>query len=234
MPDLYFSVSQIDRFREWLADEDSDVESLIADLTEDADTPDMRRGRAFHGAIETVLEGRRDDLDEIKYGPYTFIFQGDFELPSIPYQEVKGYKTYDGLRVGCRVDGLKGNHIIDHKAATWFDAERYMAKYAWRYYLDIFTASRFTWDVWEMKETDNPLVWLVTDLHVLEQYRYPGMEGDCRELAAKMKDFALTCRPAKSGGKVAQRYNQNATLVDLMRDKKREREQQKVSKMVVP
>jgi len=191
LPDLYFSVSQLDRFREWEESEDEDLSDLISALTGFTETPDTRPGKAFHRALETMIPfAEAQNLEEIKADGFTFVFRGDFDLPLVPMVEVKAYKTYGNLRIGCRCDGLSGTHIIDHKASTWFHAERYMKKYAWRYYLDIFKATSFTWHIWEMKETDDPGVWWVEEQHVLEQFRYPNLTLDCTELARRMSEFA--------------------------------------------
>lgn len=191
MPDLSFSVSQMDVFRAWEQDQDADISWLLKALAGKEETEDMKRGSAFHAAIDKA-EGELDCLDS---QDFSFIFNGEFECPLFPLREVRGSKSYNGLEVRGRVDGLLGKHILDHKAATWFDAERYFRKYQWRYYLDIFGADKFTWYVWEMQEADEPRVFHVRDLHVIEQYRYPGLEQDCRDLAGRLKIFAENCLP---------------------------------------
>jgi hypothetical protein len=117
------------------------------------------------------------------------------------------------------VDGLRGTHIMDHKAATWFDAERYFRKYAWRYYLDIFNADRFTWFIWEMKEDEHePRTWTVHTLHRIEQFRYPDLTKDCTALAHRMRDFAahhLKGGPVKrleSGGDLVPALEQSIAM----------------------
>jgi hypothetical protein len=58
-----------------------------------------------------------------------------------------------------------------------------------KYYLDIFKADVFTWNVWEMKEIEDA-VYEVFALHSLTQYRYPELEKDCTALALEFKEFA--------------------------------------------
>lgn len=186
--ELIFRVSHMDVFREWEGDEDSDLASLIADITSKQPTHAMKRGTAFHAALENLREG---EVSKIESQGYTFVFPEDFEAPLFQIQELRGNKVYDGLIVTGQVDAIQGNHILDHKASESFDAERYMAKYAWRYYLDIFKAERFSWYVWQMYEDPTDIFrYTVKDLHILEQYRYPELERDCSDLAAKMKSFA--------------------------------------------
>jgi hypothetical protein len=197
MPEMTFRVSQVDVFRAWEENPEADMGWLIKNLVSKEPTEDMLRGTAFHAALETIGTG---DVDRIDSQGFTFLFDGDYEIPLFPVREIRVNKNYGGIVVSGQVDGIAGNHIMDHKAATWFDAERYFLKYAWRYYLDIFKADRFTWYVWEMKETDENRVFMVRDLHVIEQFRYPDLEKDCRNLALRLKEFAeqhLNKPPAK-------------------------------------
>jgi len=188
MPDPIFRVSQVDMFRAWEQDPESNSGWLLKALTSNEPTEDMLRGTAFHAALETIKVG---EVDRIDSQGFTFLFDGDFTVPAAPVREVRLNKNYGGIVVSGKIDGLFGRHIIDHKAAMWFDAERYFKKYQWRYYLDIFKAEKFTWYVWEMQEHDQePRTYTVRDLHVIEQYRYPELEQDCRALAHRLRDFA--------------------------------------------
>lgn len=187
MSDLSFSVSQMDVFRAWEQDPEADMGWLIKALTTREETDDMRRGLAFHKALETIGAG---EMDQIESSGYRFLFDGDFVVPLFPFREARGSKKYTGVEVKGRVDGIHGNLIIDHKASTWFDAEKYFKKYQWRYYLDIFKADKFKWYIWEMQEADDPMTFIVRDCHILEQFRYPDLEQDCKELAMRMKLFA--------------------------------------------
>ena len=78
---------------------------------------------------------------------------------------------------------------IRSSTTAHFDAERYFSGYQWRFYLDIFRAKTFRWNVFEMKE-EGWMTYRVTGLHVLEQFHYPELEQDCRALAHKLRDFA--------------------------------------------
>jgi hypothetical protein len=151
MPDLSFTVSQLDVFRAWEDDEDADMGWLLNALTSKEQTEDMKRGAAFHAALETIGTG---EVDRIDSQGFSFLFNDDFEIPLFPMREVRGQKNYGGIEIRSRVDGIIGNWVMDHKASTYFDAEKYFKKYAWRLYLSIFGADRFTWNIFEMKETD--------------------------------------------------------------------------------
>ena len=185
---LSFRVSHLDMFREWEENEEAGLQQFLSRLNTHSPTEDMLRGTAFHSALETLIGGEVDELDA---NGFSFRFDGDYEIPDAKIKEIRCHKNYCGIDVSGQVDGIYGKHIIDHKAATWFDAERYFKKYAWRYYLDIFNVDRFTWYVWEMQEDEQqPRSYVVRDLHILEQYRYPDIERDCKALAMRMKLFA--------------------------------------------
>jgi hypothetical protein len=185
---LSYTVSQLDVFRDWQDREDLTLDALIADLRGIEPTHAMKRGLAFHKALELACEG---EVDTVTADGFTFNFDGNFEIPLMPYREIRGQKIYDGLEVRSRLDGLQGKVILDHKASTYFDAERYLRKYAWRFYLDIFDADLFRWFIWDMTEDRcDEFIYTVHDLHILEQFRYPELERHCAELAGRFKVFA--------------------------------------------
>lgn len=181
-----FRVSNVELFRGWLKSEEDDFGWLIRQLASSEPTDAMLRGTAFHKALEIAREGT---VDRVDLDGYTFLFDIDATLALPETREVRLSKNYGGIVVSGQVDCIFGNTIIDHKSTSHFDAERYNEGYQWRYYLDIFRANLFRWNVFEMKEVEIG-TWAVTALHVMEQYRYPSMEQDCRDLAHKLRDFA--------------------------------------------
>jgi len=185
-PDLEFRVSQAEVFRRWLEDSDADMGWLMAELTSDAPSEAMLRGTAFHKALELASEGT---VDRVEADCYTFLFDCDISLSLPPTREIRLRKNYGGIYISGQVDGVYGNLIIDHKTTQHFDAERYQAGYQWRLYLDIFRANTFRWNVFEMDEVES-MTYRVKSLHVMEQFRYPDLENDCRALAHKLRDFA--------------------------------------------
>lgn len=186
-PNLQCRVSHIDCFRAWLEDEDSDMGWLIKQLTDSQPTEAMRKGTAFHKALELAAVG---SLEQVQQDGYTFLFDGEFELSAPSFREIRRTKSYGGIEVSGQVDCVAGNLITDYKTSAHFDAERYYRKYQWRLYLDIFKADRFRWHVFEMDERE-PMVYRVKALHTLEQMRYPEMERDCREMVHRFRDFCL-------------------------------------------
>jgi hypothetical protein len=192
---LRLRVSHLDAFRSWKEDPDAELGWLLQSITGSQPTEAMERGTAFHKALEIAGNGV---YDRIEVDGYTFLFDCDIELALPSIRETRRHKDYGGIEVSGKVDCLFGRTISDHKSSAYFDAERYFRKYQWRYYLDIFEADRFVWNVFEMRDAgdmDSPRTWSVVALHTLEQYRYPGMDKDCRNLALELKELLETHAP---------------------------------------
>lgn len=181
------SVSNLDLFRSWKANEEQDFNWLLAALKNPEPTPAMLRGRAFAKCMERIEQG---EVDQLSFDGYTFCFTGDFTIESYPRREESREKDYGGIVVAARCDRVLGKIIIDDKNTERFDAEKYLEKFQSRYYLDMFNADKFVWNVWEVKEMNEPNTFCVHTLHTLAQYRYPEMESECRDLAREYAEFA--------------------------------------------
>lgn len=187
-------VSSIETHRQWLnwkplfdGQEEPTLEDHIRFLTVDEPTEQMMAGTAFHKALETAQDGEHDALSA---NGYTFHLP-DAELSLPAMRELRGYRQYGPLTVTGQVDGIEGVVITDHKTTSRFDLERYLDGCQWRFYLEIFDADVFVWNVFEIKETD-PKVYRVKPPQIMRAYRYPGMASDCERLAADFYDFACS------------------------------------------
>ena len=184
-------VSNVDSFRRWREDEDQSVDDLVQWITTDNPSEAMLAGTAFHAAIEVCQPG---DFETIEANGYTFLLpDAEIALPAI--RELRAYKAYGDLTVTGCVDCLEGKRIEDHKTTGRVDHERYLAGYQWRFYLDIFEADRFRWNVFPIREI-KPKVYQVSQPEILEVCRYPGMHEDCARLAADYLEFAREHLPA--------------------------------------
>ncbi|WP_447896790.1 hypothetical protein [Stenotrophomonas acidaminiphila] len=184
-------VSNIEAFRRWREAEDQPVEDLIEFITVDNPTPAMLAGTAFHEALEHAQPGTYEVLEAMGY---TFhLPDAELVLPTI--REVRAYGQYGDLTVTGKVDCLDGRRVDDHKTTSRFDAERYLAGYQWRFYLDLFGADVFRWNVFELRE-EEPQVFQVSAPQLLEITRYPGMHDDCMQLALDYLAFAHNHLPA--------------------------------------
>lgn len=186
-------VSNVEAYRQWMnwkplfeGQEEPSLDDLVRLLTVDEPSEAMQAGTAFHAAIETAGEGDHETFEAMGY-----VFelpQAEIALPVI--RELRGYKDYGPLTVTGKVDCLEGKVVIDHKTTGRVDLERYLNGYQWRFYLDIFEADVFRWNVFEIKEIEERR-YRVNAPQVLEARRYPGMGDDCARLASEFHDFAI-------------------------------------------
>lgn len=183
-------VSNIEAFRRWREAEDQPVEDLIKFITVDNPTPAMQAGTAFHEALEHAQPGTYEVLEA--QGHTFHLPDAELLVPAI--REVRAYGQYGGLTVTGKVDCLDGKRVDDHKTTSRFDAERYLAGYQWRYYLDLFGADVFRWNVFELRELE-PKVFQVAAPQLLEITRYPGLHDDCMHLAIDYLEFARKYLP---------------------------------------
>lgn len=188
-----FRVSEVESFRYWKADEESELDDLRGRLLGEFPASDvMRAGTAFHKALEHAQAG---DVEVLEVDGYQFGFEVDAAIALPTVREIRASKTWmvDGkpITISGQLDGITGKRIEDHKTTGRYDPERYLTGYQWRLYLSIFEADTFRWNIFEIKEDGHPLDWLVTAYHQLEQHRYPSMEADCTALVS---DFARFVR----------------------------------------
>ena len=194
---LSVSVSNLDYFRSWRADEDADLDALLRRLRgEEPQTEAMKAGEALHTALEN---GQICDTAELSADGYRFYVQCEatIELPEI--REHKIEKPFGDLLVRGRVDAITNltlsriSRVTDYKTTSQCDPERYLDGYQWRYYLEMTGCDWFTWKVFVLKEygdlPDGTRTYEITQFHELSQHRYPGMAEDCARLAADYLDF---------------------------------------------
>ena len=192
-------VSNIEAFRQWKnwrplfdGQDEPTVGDLVRFITVDEPTDAMRAGTAFHKAMELAQVGSHETFEA---NGYTFMLpDADLELPAI--REMRAYGDYGGLTVTGQVDAIEGRIVFDHKTTGTFDPERYLDGCQWKFYLDLFDADEFRWNVFVIKEVE-PQVYSVAAPQVLAAYRYPGMHADCESLAADFLAFARNHLPER-------------------------------------
>jgi hypothetical protein len=177
-------VSQIETYRRWRSDEDATTEDLIHRITDFQPTPAMEAGTAFHRALELAQPG---EFDCLEVNGYSFLLpSAELALPEI--RELRTFKRYAGLTVTGQVDALHGTRVEDHKTTASFRPDGYLEGCQWRFYLDLFDADVFRWNVFEIKHLKDK-TYQVQAQHTLEQYRYPGLHEDCAALASEFAAF---------------------------------------------
>lgn len=197
---LRVSATDIDALRYYRGDDEAELSDLLAQLRRQSPpSAAMLAGTAFHKALETAGEGF---TAELRADGYVFDIQIDDELDLPDIRELKATREY---RIGDvvvtlvgKVDGVLGRRIDDHKLTGSYDAERYMAGYQWRIYLEVFGADEFRWNIFEGAEVANTdRVWKVRALHKLTMHRYPGIAADVEREVAAFVEFALAHLPEK-------------------------------------
>ncbi len=199
---MKYRVSSVCAFHEWERDPDATVEELIEKITGAfAPSPAMLAGTAFHKVLENAVGGIC--LDSAEELGHRFVFPADLQVEVAPIRELRASKTYtvDGVPIiiSGQVDAIDGLRIEDHKTTAYFNPDRYLDGYQWRIYLDIFGASLFRWNVFEITQVDSTgpsdgfdapaPEYEVRSLHRLEQYRYPALEADCLAVVTRFARF---------------------------------------------
>lgn len=193
------SVTELDSFRRYLADEEADLEQLLRQLRkQEPPSEPMLAGIALHKALEL---SQPCEVLALEQDGFRFEFDSNIELALTEIREIKAEKVYlvDGYPVTVvgKIDHMHGRRVDDHKSTGRFDAERFLESYQWRYYLDIFGADTFQWNVFEMAEQTEPRLYKVFAFHQLRQYRYGSMHDDCLRLVRAFLDFARSHLPER-------------------------------------
>lgn len=201
---MLFRVSEVESYRQFRADEDMELEQFLARVRgQDEPSEAMLAGTAFHKALEN---GQPGSCERIEVDGFVFEIEADIALALPTVRETRAARTYldarHAITVSGQVDGIDGLIVTDHKTTQQFDAERYLSGYQWRYYLDIFNADIFRWNVFELRR-EALQEYRVVAMHPLVQYRYPGMHEDCARLALDLAEFAAWNLPERFNRRTA-------------------------------
>lgn len=185
-------VSNIESYRRWKNwqpwgedDVEPTVEEFVSSITTDEPNERMQAGTAFHAALEAAQDGAHETFEALGY---TFLLpDAEIAIPLIREQRV--FKEYGGLTVTGKVDCIEGRVVTDHKSTARVDVESYLEGLQWRFYLDVFEADTFVWNLFPVKEVE-PRVYRVSEPQTLRAYRYPELHQDCVRHAADYLAFA--------------------------------------------
>lgn len=191
-------VSRIDSFYRWTR---GDVrmagmtqDEFIADQLRDDDesTEEQARGRAFHAAMESLRDGVHDIIEADGFRFY----MPDCEIALPLHREMRVVGRYGPLYVTGACDLYDALVIEDYKTSEHgFSAEYYLDGLQWRFYLDLFDAIRFRWQVYRMRPrrgVDGKVVPRAFDVEPperLEAVRYPAMHADLVEWSTRYYEF---------------------------------------------
>lgn len=185
---IRMSVTDLDLYRGYLADEDADLDKLLRDLRRQTPPTDyMRRGKAFHSILERAHVGEVSLAEE---DGFTFRFDLDNSIVLPEVRELKGelqILTRSGpVTLVGKVDGYD-LAVHDFKLTGYFDAEKYLNAYQWRCYLLMFGAWKFVYDVFTYREDPRTGEIVINDYHVLPLYAYPELQTD---VLGSVEEFA--------------------------------------------
>lgn len=202
---MRLAVTELDAWR-WHRDDPEAVhEDMVRRLRyRTPATPRMMAGRAFHNALEHAEYGVHGSLES---DGYLFLFEPGFSatlaLPNT--RELLATKTYlvDGQEVELvgKVDVVDGLRVDDHKFSATFPAERLLAGYQWRCYLDIFESELFRWNVFQAREGEAEDTYVIHAFHQLEARRYAGMSEDVRAQLTELARFIRAYVPERADPK---------------------------------
>lgn len=207
-------VTAIEAFRRYLANGDNDYYEITEQSVIDSVTgkfkgnEQTRIGTAFHSIVQIgnpehkIIDGGDEfDVDGFKvrlakkHCMLALAYRN--EHPNA-YHEFRGYKDYGrAIVTGC-ADMIDGVEIRDIKTkySTPSDAD-YINSCQWRYYLDIFGADVFHFDLFvfngykkEKHGYDVRELELTRHTPPITCYRYPEMENDNLALLNQFMDWA--------------------------------------------
>lgn len=187
------SVTDIDQWRYWKDAEDMELSDLLARLRRQGEESEaMRAGIALHRALELAGPSESDSLE---CGGYTFTFECECALALPAAREVKVSKS---IMVGDtevtligKVDAWQGLTVYDHKTTSQIDAERFMSSYQWRFYLWMFNARQFVWNIFQTApDPKTPRAYRVREFQQLTQWAYPALADDCMRELSEFVEFA--------------------------------------------
>lgn len=195
---LRISVSDLESFRYWQANEDLGIAFLISRLKhEDPPTPAMEAGRAFAKMFERCSPG---NLDEVTVDGWTFDFSALNQAIAVPeVRELKAeevFQTPSGpVTLVGMVDGLDGTTVHDQKLTERWDAERYLDSLQWRAYLVMFKATRFIYDVFQGRYDGQRVT--IYGYEAMPFYAYPGIRDDVQRAVNELAEIISIHMPER-------------------------------------
>lgn len=204
----------IEAFRRYLANGDNDYYEITEQSVIDSVTGEFkgneqtRIGTAFHSIVQIGNPGHKiiDGGDEFDVDGFKVRLAKKHCMLALAYRnehpnayhEFRGYKDYGRAVVTGCADMIDGVEIRDIKTkfSPLSDAD-YINSCQWRYYLDIFGADVFHFDLFEFngykKEKhgyDVRGLKLTRHTPPITCYRYPEMENDNLALLNQFMDWA--------------------------------------------
>lgn len=176
-------VTQLEAFRRWRLNEDATVQDFLAYMLA-SPSPRMNVGTVFHKMLESLPGLANYGLSKYTRNGITFNFKCEAAISLPQFVEVRAEKQYGPLLVSGKLDAIHGNVITDYKTTRQFEALNFLEGAQWKFYLDLYDADEFIWNVFVLKPlNEDETEFDVVDFHILKASRYPAMYEDCLSLA---------------------------------------------------
>lgn len=191
---IRLSVTDLESYRYWKANEDSTLDQLLVRLRhQEPTTPQMAAGHAFAKVFEEAPQSGVLLVEQREGWTFDFTpLDDEMELP--PVRELKGEMQLDtpsGLvTVVGKVDSLQGTKVRDQKLTERWEAEKYVDSLQWRTYLAMFQAQSFTYDVFQGRYEGRYIT--ITDYHPMTFYAYPELRADVERAVAELASVVAT------------------------------------------
>lgn len=197
---IRLSVTDLDSYLYWRGSEDMEFEELLKRLRGQSEQTDaMLAGRAFHTLLETAEYGENLSTPTVDGWKFVFAIEQEIALP--PVRELKAEVVLDTpsgpVTLVGKVDSLDGTVVHDYKLTERFEAERYADSYQWRAYLTMFGATRFVYDVFQGRYSDNDQSVTIYDYHRFPLNAYPGMREDVQRAVSGLAEIVAKHVPQK-------------------------------------
>jgi hypothetical protein len=181
--------------QEWMAEEE-----LLATIRgEFTGNHKVWLGMAFGAVIEHPAKYRVDGgfrVERLRGCPETFCFGDDVMEPVFgliaegTVFEAKATKRYGRHDVVAKADQMVGAHVIETKATLGsFDFDKYAYSCQWRFMADIFEASRVTYRVVCLDESEANEVISLRSIESFDLYPYPVLNEDCAAIVRAFEDY---------------------------------------------
>jgi len=194
---MRLSVTNLESFRYFKSREDSDVETLVADLAHVS--PPNRKMLAGKALASFLEHAKQDTLDSATVDGWRFDFNLDASIPSplmreMKFEEVLQTKVGPVTLVG-KCDGYEGVTVRDQKLTEKFDPEKYVDSLQWRAYLAMLGAKQFVYDIFVGDIDEREDVVTVNEYHQMVFYAYPKMWADVERAVGELAEVVTSLMP---------------------------------------
>ena len=171
-----------------------ELEDLIKRLRgETVETEAMQFGRAFHKLLEKIdeiEEGKDTEIDGNVFNANDILLIKNNlkHKPALGVTEIKDVKEYnvDGeiVQVSAVADLVFGETVVEYKTTKYFDIEKYINSYQWRFYMDIFGASKVVYNIFVFYNNQ------LREVRDFTLFNYKDLQDDIKFL---LQDYVKLC-----------------------------------------